>query len=194
VKRRDFALRTLPALTAFGLVACGQQAAEAAPGGPTPSPVAKEAYELAASGHGFTTGPVMAANTVYVFFDTTCPHCAHLWQAAKPLVGKLKIVWMPVGYLRPQSTTQGATILSAASPADKMEENEKSVLARLAGITPSATLSPEVLAQIKTNTKILSDLKSEAVPVIVYRNAKTGQYGKVEGALDTEQLSSLVGL
>jgi thiol:disulfide interchange protein DsbG len=194
VKRRDFALRTLPAIAAFGLVACGQEAAQAAPAGPAPSPVAKEAYELAAGGHGFTTGPVMAANTVYVFFDTTCPHCAHLWQAAKPLAGKLKIVWMPVGYLRPQSTTQGATILSAANPSDKMDENEKSVLARQAGITPDATLSPEVLAQIKANTQILTKLNSEAVPVIVFRNAKSGTYGKVEGSVETEQLASMVGL
>lgn len=194
MKRRDFALRTLPAIAAFGLVACGQEAAQAAPAGPTPTAVAQDAYQLAAGGHGFTTGPVMAANTVYVFFDTTCPHCAHLWQAAKPLVGKLKIVWMPVGYLRPQSTTQGATILSAANPSDKMEENEKSVLARGPGLTPSATLSPEVLAQIKANTDILTKLNSEAVPVIVFRNAKTGAFGKVEGALETEQLSSMVGL
>jgi thiol:disulfide interchange protein DsbG len=193
VKRRDFALRTLPALTAFGLVACSQPSAEAAGNG-NGGLTSKAVYDLAATGNGFTTGPVMAANTMYVFFDTTCPHCAQLWASAKPLQGKLKIVWMPVAYLRPQSLTQGAAILSAANPAAAMEENETLLLARKGGISVSGDLPEAALAKVKANTEILRKLQAESVPLIVFRNGKSGVFGKTEGALETGQLAEMTGV
>jgi thiol:disulfide interchange protein DsbG len=52
---------------------------------------------------------------VYVFFDAQCPHCAALWVAAKPLKSQAKFVWIPVGILNAASTSQGATLLAAAT-------------------------------------------------------------------------------
>ena len=46
-------------------------------------PVSLAAIE--AEARGFTVGSPMSARTVYVFFDPQCPHCAALWEAAKPL-------------------------------------------------------------------------------------------------------------
>mgnify|MGYP002361561983 CR=1 FL=1 len=139
-------------------------------------------------------GPVMAANTVYVFFDTTCPHCAELWNASQPLLGKLKMVWMPLGLLRPQSLPQGATILGAANPVAAMNENETSVLNRGGGITASTSLSDEVLAKVKANTAIFSKLGADSVPLVVFRNAKSGEYGQFSGAMETAQLAATIGL
>src|SRR5687768_7910363 len=124
------------------LAACKDKpAAETPPSPPATSP--REVYELSAGGHGFAIGPVMAANTVYVFFDTQCPHCAQLWGNAKPLLGKLKMVWMPVSLLGQASSAQGATILSAGTPVEAMEQNEALVLERKGGITANASLPPE---------------------------------------------------
>ena len=117
MNRRQFTL--LSTTLAWGSLATVAQAQTP----PEMKVSAEEAYKLATGGQGFTVGPMMAANTVYVFFDTTCPHCAHLWESSAPLRNKIKMVWMPVGFLRPISAKQGATILSAADPMAAMTLN-----------------------------------------------------------------------
>ncbi|MBX3607421.1 MAG: thioredoxin fold domain-containing protein [Piscinibacter sp.] len=193
--QRRHLLLSLAAASAAALAACSKNdaaaPAAAAPAAPRPTSPA-EAYALAATGHGFTVGALMAANTVYVFFDTTCPHCAELWKASQPLLNRLKFVWMPVGLLRPQSGPQGATILGAPDPVAAMNENEASVLARGGGITANPT--DEVLAKVKANTDIFNRLGADSVPLILYRNAATGLHGQRAGAVDTAGLAALVGI
>jgi len=174
--------------------AAKQPAAASAPAASGGQLMPRDAYEAASKGTGFTTGPMMAANTVYVFFDPTCPHCATLWGNAKALSTKLKIVWMPIGLLQRSSEPQGATILSAADPAAAMEENETSVLARGGGITVSQSLSADVIAKVKANTEIFKKMGAESVPLIVYRNGKTGQFGKHDGAVPADELAAMAGL
>jgi thiol:disulfide interchange protein DsbG len=190
VNRREFnLLSTTAALAGLGL-ASGARAET-----PTLKLSAEEAYKLAATGSGFTVGPMMAANTVYVFFDTTCPHCAHLWQSAEPLRTKLKMVWMPVGLLRPQSSKQGATILSAADPVAAMTQNETRLMNRQGGIEVPANLSDAVLAKVKANTTIFTDkLGANSVPLVLLRNAHSGNYVAHSGAAETAQLAAMVGL
>lgn len=198
MNRRRFALHagSAAALVSLGLVACGDKAGTpaAAPAAPATKPSPKESYELAAQGHGFTVGAMMAANTVYVFFDTTCPHCASLWMASKPLQTRLKMVWMPIGLLQRASAPQGATILSAADPVAAMNANELSVLERGGGISANPSLGEDVLAKVKTNTDLFTRIGAESVPLIVYRHAKTGEYGSHAGTVSTEQLAAMAGV
>jgi thiol:disulfide interchange protein DsbG len=168
-----------------------QAANPAAPSG-TPSPT--EALTLAAQGHGFTVGVAMAANPVYVFFDAACPHCAQLWTSAKPLLNRIKMVWMPVGILRATSAPQGATILSAPDPAAAMDTHESSVLAKGPGIAVDAARAESVMAQVKKNTELFNQLGADSVPFIVFRQAGKGTPATHAGALDTAGLSSLLGL
>jgi thiol:disulfide interchange protein DsbG len=195
VDRRHLLLTTA-ALGALSLAACGDKPADA-PAAST-EPAAKlsgsDAYALAATGHGFTTGAMMAANTVYVFFDPTCPHCAVLWGNAKPLQNKLKMVWMPIGLLQRSSAPQGATILFAADPVKAMEDNEASVMARGGGITANSSIPPEQLAKIQANTELFKKTGADSVPLIVYKNGKSGTFGTHAGAVSTEQLASFAGL
>lgn len=193
VNRRHFTLQTAAALMVGALAACDQSPAQAAAPSVTKLP-AQQAYGLAAKGQGFVMGPMMAANTVYVFFDTTCPHCAHLWEATLSLAGRVKIVWIPVGFLQPKSTPQGATILSAPDPKAAMTLNEQRLMARQGGITPAEGLSDAVLQKVKGNTALLLQIGSDSVPLIVFRNAKTGEYGTQAGAMDTAQFVQMVGL
>ena len=195
MNRRRFVLTTAgAALAALGLCACGDKAGMATADAPTAKPTAQQAYGLAAGGTGFTVGPVMAANTVYVFFDPTCPHCAVLWDNAKPLASRLKIVWIPIGWLQRSSEPQAATILSAPDPVAAMTENESSVRQRGGGITVSRSLSDDTVAKVKANTDLFKKLGEESVPLIVFRNGKTGQYGTVAGAVPTEQLAAMAGV
>lgn len=193
MQRRPLVLG-LATLALAPLAACSKKDEAAPAAAPARKLSALEAYALAAKGSGFTIGAVMAANTVYVFFDTACPHCAELWNASQPLLNKLKMVWMPIGLLRPSSGPQGATILSAADPAKAMSENEASVLQRGGGISVPSSLPDEVVAKVKANTELFRQLDAESVPLIVYRNAQTGQHGMHAGALDTASLAALAGV
>ncbi|WP_395691524.1 DsbC family protein [Piscinibacter sp.] len=176
LRRRPLVL-TLAALALAPLAACSKKEDEAAAPRAARKPSGIEAYAIAQRGHGFTVGAVMAANTVYVFFDTTCPHCAELWTASQPLLNRLKMVWMPIGLLRPQSGPQGATILAAADPAKAMTENETSVMARGGGISVPANLPDDIVQKVKDNTALFQQLQAESVPLIVYRHAVSGEHG-----------------
>jgi thiol:disulfide interchange protein DsbG len=193
-RRRCLLTTTGAALVVLMLGGCDRQAAAPSAAAPAAKPSAQEAYTLAAQGNGFAVGPVMAANTVYVFFDPTCPHCAALWDNAKPLAHRLKIVWIPIGWLQRSSEPQAATILSAPDPVAAMTENEVSVKQRAGGITVSGSLSDDVIAKVKANTDLFKKLGEESVPLIVFKNGKTGQHGTVAGAVPTEQLAAMAGV
>lgn len=194
--RRTLALG-IGAIALAPLAACSKKeeaagAPAAAPSGRKPNGV--EAYGIASRGTGFTVGALMAANTVYVFFDSTCPHCAELWKSSQPLLGKLKMVWMPIGLLRPQSGPQGAAILSAPDPVKAMNEHETSVLQRGGGISVPSNLPDDVVRKVKDNTELFRQLQAESVPLIVYRNAQSGHHGMHAGAVDTATLAALAGV
>ena len=217
MQRRTFALSTLASLAALATLAACQRRPDAPAAAPaaassgtgaapaatntaaTEAPAsvpaaAKDVYTLAASGNGFSTGPIMSSHTVYVFFDTTCPHCAHLWQNAQTVAGQLKVVWIPIGLLRPQSTPQGATILAAADPVAAMNENEASVANHGNGITASTSLDEAVLAKVKANTALFNQFNSDSVPLIVYRNGKTGEVGQHAGTVTAAELLGFAGI
>jgi thiol:disulfide interchange protein DsbG len=196
MNRRQFGKTTSLALLALAtgaLTACGKEApaAPSTPAAPTLSNA--QMYDLAASGNGFAVGPMMAANTAYIFFDTACPHCAVVWNSAKPLAGKLRIVWIPVGFLSKMSGPRGAAILSAADPAKAMDQNESKVLnGQSSGDAP--TPDAETDRKITANTDLLKKLGADGVPLIVYKHAKTGEYGAQAGQLNTAELAGLLGV
>ncbi len=179
-------LFTIAAAAALAALACGS--------GARAEPAAKDVYQAASQANGFAVGAPMAVNVVYVFFDPKCPHCAHLWGTVKPLLGRLKVVWIPVGILGDSSVPQGATILSAANPAEAMERNETLVLDHQPGIPVDPALGADALAKVKANTDLLEKLGADSVPLIVYRNPRTGEHGAVSGALETTQLAAMLGV
>lgn len=195
MQRRDVLLTSLATLA---LAACSKNdaPANASPtGGPAAPPVnAQTAYAQASKGSGFAIGQMMAADPVLVFFDPQCPHCAELWKASQPLLSKIRMVWMPVGFLRGASEAQGATILGAPEPAVTMAAHEALLSSRQGGLTVNGTPPAENLAKVKANTELLNKLGADSVPYILYRNRQSGAYGTHAGALQTEQLAALVGL
>lgn len=151
-------------------------------------------FDAAAKGSGFTVGNMMAARQIYVFFDPQCPHCGHLWNAAKPLMNQVRMVWLPVGFIAPRSTTQGAALLAATDPVAAMSAHEQSLLAQQGGMTPPDNLPAELTDKVKANTKLWQQIGGESVPTIVFKSPANGQPGKFAGALDTEGLKKLIGI
>ncbi|MDR7306357.1 thioredoxin fold domain-containing protein [Rhodoferax saidenbachensis] len=193
LSRRKLVALPLAAALGLGLAACSQQdaaPAKAAASGMAPA----QAYDkIAAEGKGFTVGALMSANPVYVLFDPQCPHCGHLWQAAQPLLGKVKFVWVPVSFLNGKSAPQGAAILSASSPAEFMSAHEASILAGTGGAPLPASVAPELEATIKANTVLFNSLAVESVPYVVAKNSKTGTVVSNTGAMDTAALAAFLG-
>jgi thiol:disulfide interchange protein DsbG len=143
---------------------------------------------------GFSVGALMVANPVYVLFDPQCPHCGHLWQASLPLHKKVKFVWVPVGVMNAKSLPQGAIILGASNPAERMTAHEASLLAGTGGTPVSGDIDPEMLKTLKANTQAYNALQVESVPMIVAKHAKTGALITRMGALDTPTLAAFLGV
>ncbi|MDB5812738.1 MAG: thiol:disulfide interchange protein, partial [Betaproteobacteria bacterium] len=98
----------------------------------------------------------MSANPVYVLFDPQCPHCGHLWEASQPLLGKAKFVWIPVSIVSSKSLRQGAALLAASDPAQAMTAHEKSILAGAGGMSPPASVPPEMEQAVQKNTALFT--------------------------------------
>ncbi len=165
--------------------------AQPAPAAAARTPVTTAAIEAEAK--GFMVGTPMATRTVYVFFDPQCPHCAVLWQQAKPLKNQAKFVWIPVAFSGATGMAQGATILAAPDPVAKMEENEASIIAKTGGITAASGVDAQK-EQVKNNTALLTRMGFESVPSIVALHAKTGQLVTAEGSMPTAELAARLGL
>ncbi len=184
-------LLTMLFVTCLAIAGCSKPDTPAAKDSPKRTPSVEI---VAAEAKGFTVGAMMSANAVYVFFDTQCPHCAHLWEASVPLQKKVKFIWIPVGLLNASSTSQGAALLSAVDPAKDMAEHEKAMLAGQGGISASASVAPEMAQAIKNNTTLFNNLGMESVPFLVARNPRTGATVTHNGAMATPALAELLGV
>lgn len=190
------AILPLVAAMALGLAACSKTDSNPPASTETATAIAPaQAYEeVAAQAKGFTVGALMSANPVYVLFDPQCPHCGHLWNAALPLLGKVKFVWVPVAIMGPKSVPQGAALMQATDPVATMSAHEQSILSGQGGMSASSSIPDDVLAAIKTNSQLLDRLGADSVPFMVARHARNGQVITQAGALSTEALGEFLGL
>jgi thiol:disulfide interchange protein DsbG len=179
----------------LALAGCKDSTAPGASGAPAAAAksgaVSIEAIESKA--RGFSVGSAVSARTVYVFFDSQCPHCAALWESAKPLKSQARFVWIPVGVLGPDSLTQGAALLAAPDGAAAMEAHEQSMKDKRGGIAASGDVAAQK-AQVEANTKLLDSFGIGSVPTIVAKHAQTGALVVQEGSMPTAALANLLGL
>lgn len=194
MKTRLFFLTVLTAAT-LALTACS--GSEAKPAAPTPAPhsqTAAEAYnKIQASTTSFSVGS-QTIPRAYIFFDAQCSHCGHLWESAKPLADKVRLVWIPIGMLSRASTLQGATILGAADPVKAMSEHEKSLLGRSGGISTDSDAIAKFKDKVDANTAFFNSFrgKDDGVPLIVTKI--DGEVRGAAGALPTAQLKEFLGI
>ncbi|MFL9922853.1 thioredoxin fold domain-containing protein [Herbaspirillum lusitanum] len=185
--RRTFGKLALSACAMMSISACKRNSFSDS----SPALSNTQRYEKASTAAGFASGPIMALNLAYVFFDPACMHCAALWNSAKPLVSKVRIVWIPLGFLSKSSQAQSTAILAAADPLQAMDEHVTHILKN--EISPSSA-QPRMEQKIEANTALFKSLGADGVPYILYRNAGSGQYGSKTGGIDTAQLAALLGV
>jgi thiol:disulfide interchange protein DsbG len=188
--------RTLRTLIAAGFLvllgACQDKPAGSAPQAAAGSaPVSIDA--IAAEAKGFNVGSAMSTRTVYVFFDPQCPHCAVLWQSARPLKPQARFVWIPVALLNDKSAPQGAALLSAGDPQSTMDQHEASITAKQGGIGAMG-VTDEQKAWVQQNTKLFNRFGFGSVPTVVAKHAQSGELVTIEGALPPAALAQRLGL
>ncbi|MDB5942718.1 MAG: dsbG [Ramlibacter sp.] len=177
----------------LALAGCKDARETAAPAAAAASATPVSIPAIATQAKGFTVGSTMSVRTVYVFFDPQCPHCAVLWNEAKPLKSQAKFVWIPVGLLNASSTPQGAALLAAPDPAAAMDAHEASMKERKGGITASGELQAQKAA-VEANTKLMNSLQFNGVPTVVAKHAVTGDLVVKEGSMSTAMLAAALGL
>ncbi len=190
--------RLLLSATAMALLAACSRKDPGPPSAAAPAPAAPAAdragYDKASTGSGFVVGQAMAARSLLVFFDPQCPHCAALWTAAKPLLDRVRMVWMPVAFIAPASAPQGALLLGAADPVATMDRHEASLAARQGGLPTDGPIAPDLLAKVQANTDLWKSVGSGSVPHIVWRAGADGPWGSHAGGMATPELARMLGL
>ena len=184
-------------LAALSACSKGEPQAPAAPAaapGTAGGSGSSEAFQAASRGTGFVVGQAMAARSVLVFFDPQCPHCATLWMAAKPLLDRIRMVWMQVAFIGPSSGPQGALMLAAQDPVATMDQHETLLSSGQGGLAVTGPADAGLLEKIQANTQLWKSLEARSVPHMVYRIGADGPYGVQSGGMPTEQLAQLLRL
>jgi thiol:disulfide interchange protein DsbG len=151
----------------------------------------KQAYQDAKKLNSFSAGSMMAANQAYVIFDPQCPHCAKLWAETKKVNG-VNFNWIPVGFLNPKSTQQGAVILSSPESAKLMNLHEELLSNNMGGMVTNEV--PQAgIDKVKENTEFFKK-NFESVPVILFQNSKTKEFGIINGSVPKAILDDKLGL
>ena len=118
-----------------------------------------------------TGGPEITA-----FVDPNCIFCHKFYEEAKPLIeaGKLRVRYVVVAFLKPNSMPKAAAILGAADPAAAMAKNEKGfdAVTEEGGIAPAQNPAAATLSAVENNTKLLSESGEMATPTLIYCNSK----------------------
>jgi len=183
--------------TLFSLLGCSKNdvpAASSPSAAEAPAAdVNRRAFDAVSRGNGFVVGQAMAAPTLLVFFDPQCPHCATLWNAAKPLRNRIRMVWMPVAFIAPASGPQGAMLLAASDGAALMDEHESLLASGRGGLTAVDAPAAQ-MEKVKANTALWKSLQATSVPHLVYRAGADGPYGQQSGGAATAELERMMGL
>ena len=190
--KRLFLLSSLAAALVLAGCKDASHSGATAPAAPAQAAAPVSVEAISAEAQGFSVGPAMSARTVYVFFDAQCPHCAALWQAAKPLKSQARFVWIPVGLLNKTSTTQGAAILAATDPVAAMDQHEASMAEKKGGIGDSGGDAQK--QAVGRNTQLMNKFGFASIPTIVAKHAQTGELVVIDGAMPTAALAAKLGL
>lgn len=120
-----------------------------------------------------TRGPILTA-----FFDPNCMYCHALYVSLQPAVraGRLRIRFVLVGIVRPDSTARAASILAAADPGQALAENETRFDRRREEggfpIAPRAQIA-RFLGVVTNNSATMDMAGGIGTPTLVYCSALT---------------------
>ena len=124
---------------------------------------------------------------VWVYFDPNCIFCNQLYESLKSSETRVRVHWIPVGFLKKDDSLKKATgILQAKNPGEALRENEDrfDTGSEEGGYPVPEKIDPVVERSVATNTIGLGQATGElATPTIMYR----GTDGKVHSVMGMPQ-------
>jgi thiol:disulfide interchange protein DsbG len=132
-------------------------------------------------------------SVIYVIMDPNCIYCHLLSIALKPYeAAGLQVRWVPVGFLKVDSPTKAAALLTRGDEAlqelqDKFDERTES--GGIAGIVISADMK----TRLDDNMKIMHAVNLTGTPGIFYKDA-AGHVRMNHGVPTLSELPSVTGL
>jgi thiol:disulfide interchange protein DsbG len=138
---------------------------------------------------GIAVGPKMSSRTVYFYVDPRCTHCTAMYQQMKLVHENLRIVWVPVAILGPESMRIASSLIGADDQVGAMDAWE------MHGTAPAALTNTNQVnseASIKANVNLFVSLlqgQKVGVPYTVFKNA-SGKVFTQPGEMNAEQLKS----
>lgn len=129
--------------------------------------------------------------TLYVYVDPNCIFCHKLAESLmhKTLPAGVRIAWIPVGFLKPDSTGKGAAILAGGWDAFVQNEQGYVEASESGGVTPSTDAA--AMAQVTANTELLRRTGRVSTPTLVYQDVKQGAQ-VVAGMPDAAGIDSIL--
>lgn len=121
--------------------------------------------------HWVPEGNPQAKRVVYVFSDTRCPYCHHLWQASQPWLerGDVQVRNILVAVISPDSLPEAAGILDAADPTKAWQDNERAFSKQA---KPAANAgSAAARAKVQANSELMTMLGFFGTPAVIYKDA-----------------------
>ena len=130
---------------------------------------------------------------VVVAFDTQCPWCTRLLEAAEPLLAEADFRWYPVAVLSTESVLQAETILSAPDPWDAFLAHERLFAAGKGSGLPVSGLPADRTYErrVWNNSKIFRRAGGTVVPLGAVRTAD-GRLLPIVARCTTEELRSFI--
>lgn len=116
-------------------------------------------------------GNPQAKRVVYVFVDTRCPYCHHLWKASQKWIksGDVQVRNILVAVISPDSLPEAASILDADDPAQAWQDNERHFGNNP---KPDAHAGSKLSRQkIRANSMLMNALGFYGTPAAVYKDA-----------------------
>lgn len=144
---------------------------------------------------GIDTGPADSQKRMLMFFDPNCPACARQWPIVKPYLDTIRIHWVPVAYIDPNSLQLAAAILSAPDPAKALADNEDHYDFKTArgGYLPPATVPKWAEDAVRANTVSKPFTKPVAATPMWGMELYPGRrYYRSYGVIDARSMSIVV--
>ena len=133
----------------------------------------------------FSEGSADAPYQLYVLADPSCSACHYFYQNAKKQIsdGQLRIQWILVGFVQPDSLAQAATIMHDKDPAKAMTENESGFDSQheKGGAKAMKDIPKDLQAKLDANMAFMHATGLSKTPTLMFYG-KDGKLVFIEGA------------
>ena len=133
----------------------------------------------------FSEGSTDAQYQMTVLADPNCSACHYFYDLVKPFIdkGKLRINWVLVAFVKPDSEAKAAAIMSADNPAVAMAANESGFDAdsEEGGAKVPAKLTDEQKAVVAKNMDFMANAGLSSTPTIMFYD-KHGDFKFIKGS------------